>query len=318
MRIVFMGTPRFAADILACLLEQLPEGCELSAVYTRPDAVRGRGKKLVPSPVKEVALGAGLPVFEPRTLRSDEAQAQLAELRPDAVLVAAYGMLLPQVVLDIPRFGCFNAHASLLPRWRGAAPVERALLAGDEQVGVCVMKMEAGLDTGDFAYCAAVDCESRSAEELLALMAPLAAEGFRTLLRAVEAGDVPWQRQDEALVTYARKIEKGELDLSPAIGPLDNVRRVRSASEAHPAKCSIDGVRAAIAQAAPVDEDGLPEEGLAPGAAVFFRKRLLLGARGGAFEVRRLKPEGKKEMDAAAFVAGRQNLRAAGATWETE
>lgn len=318
MRIVFMGTPRFAADILENLMGQLPEGCELCAVYTRPDAVRGRGKKLVPSPAKEVALGAGLPVFEPRTLRSDEAQEQLAALRPDVVLVAAYGMLLPQEVLDIPRFGCFNAHASLLPRWRGAAPVERALLAGDEQVGVCVMKMEAGLDTGDFAYCSAVDCGRHSAEELLALMAPLAAEGFRALLRAVEAGEVPWQRQDEALVTYAHKIEKGELGLSPALAPSDNVRRVRAASEAHPAKCTIDGVRAAITRAVKASDGDLPEGGVAPGAAVFHRKHLLLGAQEGAFEVQRLKPEGKKEMDAAAFVAGRQNLRSSGATWETE
>lgn len=318
MRVVFMGTPRFAADILSHLLADPPQDCQLCAVYTRPDAVRGRGKKLVPSPVKEVALGAGIPVFEPSTLRTEEAQRQLAELQPDVVLVAAYGMILPQAVLDVSRFGCYNAHASLLPRWRGAAPVERAILAGDEQVGVCVMKMEAGLDTGDFAFCSAVEVGNSSAEELLAQMAPLAAEGFRQLLECLERDDVRWQLQDEDAVTYAQKIERGELALTPGVSALCNVRRVRAASDAHPAKCVIAGARVAITKADVVAAVDLPEDGVSAGQAVFFRKRLLLGTEEGVFAVKALKPEGKKDMEAAAFVAGRQDLRTAGAMWEVE
>ena len=313
MRVVFMGTPEFAADILAGLLERLPSNWELVAVYTRPDAVRGRGKALVPSPVKQVAEAAGLPVFTPKTLKAEEAQAQLSALQPDVVLVAAYGMLLPQAVLDIPRLGCYNAHASLLPRWRGAAPVERAVLAGDESVGVCVMRMEAGLDTGDFAYAAGVPVEDHSSAQLLSELAPLAVDGFCQLLEALPQGGVPWQVQDEALVTYAHKLEKGELDLSPEASAVENVRKVRVSTDAHPAKCTVDGVRVAVTDAA-VSEAA----GVAAGRAVYVGKKLLFGTADGVIEVRALKPEGKKEMAAQAFCAGRPQLREHGADWGME
>ena len=144
MRVVFMGTPAFAATILDDLAEQH----DVAAVYTRPDAVRGRGKRLEPSPVKAAAERRGLRVLTPRTLRDEAAQRELASFAPDVICVAAYGAILPKEVLDIPRFGCLNVHASLLPRWRGAAPIERAILAGDEEAGVCIMRMEVGLDTG--------------------------------------------------------------------------------------------------------------------------------------------------------------------------
>ncbi|MCI8367613.1 MAG: methionyl-tRNA formyltransferase [Eggerthellaceae bacterium] len=313
MRAVFMGTPEFAADILAGLLERLPSNWELVAVYTRPDAVRGRGKALVPSPVKRVAEAAGLPVLTPKTLKAEEAQAQLSALQPDVVLVAAYGMLLPQAVLDIPRLGCYNAHASLLPRWRGAAPVERAMLAGDESVGVCVMKMEAGLDTGDFAYAAGVPVEERSSAQLLSMLAPLAVDGFCHLLEALPQGGVPWQVQDETLVTYAHKLEKGELDLSPEASAVENVRKVRVSTDAHPAKCTVDGVRAAVTDAAVSDAAGV-----AAGRADYSGKKLLFGTADGVIEVRALKPEGKKEMAAQAFCAGRPQLREHGADWGME
>lgn len=314
MRVVFMGTPQFAADILKGLLARLPHGWEVAAVYTRPDAVRGRGKALVPSPVKVVAQEAGLEVLTPKTLKAPEAQEELAALRPDVVLVAAYGMLLPQAVLDIPKLGCFNAHASLLPRWRGAAPVERAVLAGDESVGVCVMKMEAGLDTGDFAYAAAVPVAEHSSEQLLAQLAPLAVEGFCRLLEALPQSDVPWQAQDEALVTYAHKLEKGELDLDPASSAVENVRKVRVATDAHPAKCTVDGVRVAVTEAAllPSGAD------VSAGRAVYQGKKLLFGTADGIVEVKALKPEGKKEMAAQAFCAGRPQLRERGADWGME
>jgi hypothetical protein len=145
MRIVFAGTPEFAAEHLKALLDS---PYEIVAVYTQPDRPAGRGQKLMPSPVKALAVAHDIPVFQPQTLRNAEAQAELAALKPDLMVVVAYGLILPQAVLDIPRLGCINSHASLLPRWRGAAPIQRAVEAGDAESGVTVMRMEAGLDTG--------------------------------------------------------------------------------------------------------------------------------------------------------------------------
>ncbi len=162
MRVVFMGTPAFAATILDDLAEQH----DVAAVYTRPDAVRGRGKRLEPSPVKAAAERRGLRVLTPRTLRDEAAQRELASFAPDVICVAAYGAILPKEVLDIPRFGCLNVHASLLPRWRGAAPIERAILAGDEEAGVCIMRMEEGLDTGAYCVCRTARIDGKTAPEL--------------------------------------------------------------------------------------------------------------------------------------------------------
>ena len=145
MRIVFAGTPEFAAQHLEALLQA---GHQVVAVYTQPDRPAGRGQKLMPSPVKQLAVDNAIPVLQPPTLRSPEAQAELAALKPDLMVVVAYGLILPQAVLDVPRLGCINSHASLLPRWRGAAPIQRAIEAGDSESGVTVMQMEAGLDTG--------------------------------------------------------------------------------------------------------------------------------------------------------------------------
>lgn len=314
MRIVFMGTPSLAATILESLIPQH----EVIAVYTRPDAVRGRGKSLVPSPVKTVALEAGLPVFTPRTLRNAEEQQALAALEPDVICVAAYGAILPREVLEIPRFGCLNVHASLLPRWRGAAPIERAILAGDEQAGVCIMKMEEGLDTGDYCVCRATDIDDKTAAELTDELAILGARALLTGLVHVEEGAAEWIVQDETEVTYAEKLAKGELDLSPAHPAIRNMRQVQASSDAHPARCSI-AERPVIALKTRVladDDSALPQvAGLEPGEATFVAKRLFLGCADGPLEVLTLKPSGKKEMDAKAFAAGLPALRTPGAKW---
>ena len=178
MRIVFMGTPAFAADIL----EEVAQQQDVVAVYTRPDAISGRGNKLEPSPVKATALKLGLPVYTPPTLRTEAVQQELAAFEPDVIVVAAYGAILPKEVLDIPRLGCFNVHASLLPRWRGAAPIERALLAGDEEVGVCIMAMEEGLDTGDYCISRSIEVRNQSAEALTAELAELGAQALLVAL----------------------------------------------------------------------------------------------------------------------------------------
>ena len=224
MRVVFMGTPAFAATILDDLAEQH----DVAAVYTRPDAVRGRGKRLEPSPVKAAAERRGLRVLTPRTLRDEAAQRELASFAPDVICVAAYGAILPKEVLDIPRFGCLNVHASLLPRWRGAAPIERAILAGDEEAGVCIMRMEEGLDTGAYCVCRTAIVDGKSASELTDELADLGSHALLTALVHVERDAAEWTEQDEEQVTYASKIEKRELDLSCSKRTRPRTRRVAS------------------------------------------------------------------------------------------
>ena len=226
MRVVFMGTPDFAASILIELKEQH----DVVAVYTRADAVRGRGKKLVPSPVKEVALGANIPVFEPRTLRDEAEVERLRALDPDVICVAAYGMILPQAVLDIPKHGCLNVHASLLPKYRGAAPIERAILNGDDEAGVCIMRMEAGLDTGDYCICRSCQIAGMNAERLTGELADKGAYALLSALYDVEHGVQRWVKQVEEDATWAPKIEKGELNLNPAIECVENLRHVQACS----------------------------------------------------------------------------------------
>lgn len=313
MRIVFMGTPSFAATIL----EELVQHHEVVAVYTRPDAVRGRGKALLASPVKEVALRQSIPVHTPKTLRDESEQEILAAYDADLICVAAYGMILPKAVLDMPRFGCLNVHASLLPRWRGAAPIERAILAGDEQAGVCIMRMEEGLDTGAYCVCRATDVADKSADYLTDELANLGARALLTALVHVAEGEVDWVEQDEAQVTHAAKIEKGELNLDPAVSATVNVRRVQASSVAHPARCVLAEKPVTVLSARiPELNDQLASqlEGLSFGDALFTCKRLFIACEDGILELLAVKPDGKKEMDAKAFAAGAQALRK-GAQW---
>ena len=176
MRIVFMGTPRFAADILENLIDQH----EVCAVFTRPDAVSRRGSRMVPSPVKQVAVDHGIPVYTVEGLRQRPAQDLMRNLEPELIVVAAYGYILPREILDIPPYGCLNVHSSILPRWRGAAPVQRAILAGDSEVGVCIMRMEEGLDTGDWCVCRTLEVGDTPYVELLPALADLGSQALLT------------------------------------------------------------------------------------------------------------------------------------------
>lgn len=314
MRVVFMGTPTFAATIL----EELLPHHEVVAVYTRPDAVRGRGKALVASPVKEVALAQGIPVHTPKTLRDEEEQRVLAAYNADVICVAAYGMILPKAVLDMPRLGCVNVHASLLPRWRGAAPIERAILAGDEQAGVCIMRMEEGLDTGAYCVCRSTDIDDKPSDALTDELANLGARALLTGLERLDAGRADWVEQDESLVTHADKIAKGELDLDPAKPAAENARFVQASSEAHPSRCQIAGKGVTVLQAKLVNpEDDAAADYLgemSEGCARFVMKRLFFGCSEGVLEITSVKPDGKKAMDAKAFAAGLQVLKQ-GADW---
>ncbi|WP_315897615.1 methionyl-tRNA formyltransferase [Xiamenia xianingshaonis] len=314
MRVVFMGTPAFAARIL----KPLSQAHDVVAVYTRPDAVRGRGRKTDPSPVKAAAEELGIPAFTPKTLRDEGEQVRLAALVPDVIVVAAYGAILPQAVLDIPKCGCVNVHASLLPRWRGAAPIERAVLAGDEEVGVCIMAMEAGLDTGDFCERRAVDAAGKSADELTCELADRGADALLVALDDLQAGTAVWTKQDESAVTYADKIAKGELNLSLDDEVEQARRKVLASSAAHPSKACVAGRSCTIVRAASVtDEQGLSASSdLLPGEARFASKRLFLGCADGPVEIIEIKPDGKQAMAAKAFGAGLQNNKQSGLAWE--
>jgi methionyl-tRNA formyltransferase len=226
MRLIFAGTPEFAATVLAALLAHRHR---VVAVYTQPDRPAGRGRQPRASPVKALALEHSIPVEQPRSLRDAAPQRALAALDADAMIVAAYGLLLPAAVLDIPRRGCINVHASLLPRWRGAAPIQHAILAGDRETGVSIMQMDAGLDTGPVlrrASCAIHDDDTGGS--LHARLAVLGAATLIETLAALETGDLQAAPQDEALATHAGRITKGDglLDWAEPAELLE--RRVRA------------------------------------------------------------------------------------------
>jgi methionyl-tRNA formyltransferase len=222
LRIVFAGTPEFAAHHLQVLLDSRHQ---LLAVYTQPDRPAGRGKKLTPSPVKELALAHGLPVCQPLSLKDPEAQAQLAALNADIMVVVAYGLLLPKAVLEIPRLGCINVHASLLPRWRGAAPIQRSLEAGDNRTGITIMQMDVGLDTGDMLVKA--ECQILPEDTGGSLLERLMTLGGPALLQALDqlqAGAATPQVQDDSLSCYAPKLTKEEAQLDWRL-PADQLER---------------------------------------------------------------------------------------------
>lgn len=315
MRIVFMGTPNFAATIL----EDLSQHYNVVAAYTRPDAVRGRGKKLVASPVKETAMSLGIPVEQPTTFKDPEAIATLEQYRPDFIIVAAYGMILPVDVLECPTYHCLNVHASLLPRWRGAAPIEHAILADDEETGVCIMRMEEGLDTGDYCVCRSIDVADKNAALLTDQLADLGAHALLTALSQLEAGCIRWTEQEDTRVTYAHKIEKGELDLFPDDDVWLACAKVRASSDAHPAHAVVADKPVTVLSARPAvadEQSAKLSAGMVPGQVRFAGKRLFIGCTDGAVELLEIKPNGKQAMAAKAFAAGIQGIKDDTKIWE--
>ena len=209
MKIIFAGTPEFAAVALRNLLEKTQH--EIVAVYTQPDRPAGRGRKLTPSPVKQVAIEHNIPVYQPASLKGEAEQAQLAEIGADVMVVAAYGLLLPKAVLDIPAKGCINIHASLLPRWRGAAPIQRAIEAGDAETGITIMQMDVGLDTGDMLL--KKRCAIASEDNTASLHDKLALLGGEAIIEALDQlahGALSPEKQNDADAVYAHKLKKSE------------------------------------------------------------------------------------------------------------
>jgi methionyl-tRNA formyltransferase len=226
MRIIFAGTPAFAAETLKALINTEHEIC---AVYTQPDRPAGRGRKLTASPVKQLAQEHNIPVEQPINFKSDDAIQTLAGYQADLMIVVAYGLLLPQVVLDTPKLGCINVHASLLPRWRGAAPIQRAILAGDKESGVCIMQMEAGLDTGPVlseARCPIT--EEDTAQVLHDRLAILGATTLVETLKDIEQCQRNAKPQNDELTSYASKLDKKEADIDWQLSAQNILRKINA------------------------------------------------------------------------------------------
>ena len=292
--LVFMGTPEFAASILEALLAA---GHHILAVYTRPPSRAGRGRRLSPSPVDVLAQQKGLPLRRPATLKSPEAEAEFAAFEADAVVVAAYGLILPKGFLAAPRLGAFNVHASLLPRWRGAAPIERAILAGDRQTGVTIMAMEEGLDKGPILLeeSVAIGPEATAGR----LGAQLAGLGARLLLEALEKareGRLEPRPQEEAGVSYARKIENWEARLDWRLPAAVLERKLRAFDPAPGTFFEIRGERIRVLSAA-------LEKGKGPPGLV-LDENLLVACGEGALRLLRVQRAGRSALGAAAFLRG--------------
>ena len=309
IKIAFYGTSPFAAEIL----EGIVSDTEIVCVVTRPDSIAKRGRKLVPSAVKTSACKYGLCVVCPAKLNKDDSDydktLQLVS-NADVAVVASYGNIIPQILIEAPRYGTLNVHASLLPRWRGAAPIERSILAGDEYTGVTIMQLDAGLDTGNIVSQEKIAIEACDANETLS--AKIARTGVRLLEKAfsniadkiANKDNLPLHsiEQDECGVCYAEKIGKGELDLLISDSAADALKKIRASSASHPTHVRLAERDVVILEAAPFKN--ITDMKLEAGLAMFFQKKLVCAFEDGMIEIKRVKPAGKNEMDARAFCAG--------------
>jgi len=264
LRLVFAGTPDFAAAHLRALLAW--PGCEVIAVYTQPDRPAGRGKKLAASPVKQLALEHGLPVYQPLRLRDEAAQAELRALTPDVMVVVAYGLILPAAVLETPRLGCINVHASLLPRWRGAAPIQRAIEAGDTLSGVTIMQMDVGLDTGPMLNTVRCDiAPNETGGSLHDKLAELGAPALLQTLTDLAAGRAQPQLQDDGQANYASKLDKTEAAIDWRQPAAVIERRIRAFNPFPVCFGEIGGTRVKVLGAVITEGRGEPGELLTDG-----------------------------------------------------
>ncbi|MBS0277486.1 MAG: methionyl-tRNA formyltransferase [Proteobacteria bacterium] len=293
MRLAFMGTPDFAVPALTELVGQ---GHEIAAVYSQPPRPKGRGLETEPTPVAKAAAHFGIPVRTPLTLKNAEAQAQFAALDLDAAIVVAYGLLLPKPILDAPKFGCFNLHGSLLPRWRGAAPIQRAIMAGDADTGVMVMRMEEGLDTGPVLMAERTPIGRKTYRDLHDELARLGADLMARAMSAVALGQASETPQPEAGVTYAKKIlkEEARIDWAKPARELDCL--IRGLSPFPGAWCELKGERLKVLFADPVDGKGVPGEAL--------DDHLTIACGAGALAIRALQRPGKSAMAAEDMLRG--------------
>jgi len=294
MRLIFAGTPEFAAQALKAILSA---GHQVELVLTQPDRPSGRGMALHASPVKALALASGIEVFQPQTLKDVTAQQRLSVIDADAMIVAAYGLILPQAVLDQPRLGCLNIHASLLPRWRGAAPIQRAILSGDTQTGVCIMQMEAGLDTGPVLL--SRELKIGSEETAGTLHDKLAELGAQLIVSALEKLPLPPITQPDIGVTYAAKVEKSEARLDWNLPAIQLDRQIRAYSPFPGASVSFNGMTIKVWKAAVETVSGLPGTVLSSG-----KNGIVVACGEGALRLAELQKAGGKRLTAEQFLAG--------------
>ncbi|MFM4830380.1 methionyl-tRNA formyltransferase [Aeromonas rivipollensis] len=302
LKLIFAGTPDFAARHLAALLSS---DHEVVAVYTQPDKPAGRGQKLTASPVKELALAHDLPVYQPASLRNEAAQAELAALGADLMVVVAYGLILPKAVLDTPRLGCLNVHGSLLPRWRGAAPIQRAIWAGDAETGVTIMQMDVGLDTG--AMIRKVSCPIASDETSASLYDKLAELGPQALvdtLGAMAAGDTAAEAQDDALANYAQKLSKEEARIDWSMEAIAIERCIRAFNPWPISWFEVAEQTIKVWQAEVIDSD----HGQSAGTLLKADKQGIDVATGkGVLRLLTLQPPGKKAMSVPDLLNSRRD-----------
>lgn len=298
MKIIFAGTPHFAAVALEALLAHK---FNVAAVLTQPDRPSGRGMQLVASPVKKLALSHGLPVLQPVSLKLSETQSALAEYAADVMVVAAYGLLLPKAILQLPRHGCLNIHASLLPRWRGAAPIQRAILAGDVETGITIMQMDSGLDTGGMLLRAALPiADNDTAQTLHDKLAALGASSIVSALKQLELGTLQAQPQDDSAATYAAKLSKAEGLIDWHKSAAELARAVRAYNPFPVAQARLQAEIWRIWQAQAVQRsEGSPGEILQAD-----KDGILVRCGEGALLLKELQKAGGKRLPASSFLAG--------------
>jgi methionyl-tRNA formyltransferase len=301
MRIVFAGTPDFAVPPLAALVHS---GHEIVGVLTQPDRPAGRGRQLSTSAVKEFALENALPLAQPRTLRTPEGRADIVAWKPDVMIVVAYGLILPPEALEIPKHGCLNIHASLLPRWRGAAPVQRAILEGDSETGVTIMQMDPGLDTGPILLQRALPIsETDDSVAMLEKLAAIGAPALLEVLTDIESGSVAARPQPASGATYAKKIEKSEARIDWTRSAIEIDRRIRAFRPWPIAETTHRGEQVRVHRAQVLS--GFVQTARPPGAILGLRDDLLLVACGDAvLGIAELQRAGRRSMTAREFANG--------------
>jgi methionyl-tRNA formyltransferase len=296
MKIIFAGTPEFAVPTLRMLLSSKHQIC---AVYTQPDRPAGRGRQLHISPVKALALASGIPVFQPLTLKTEEDFQQLVALDADLMVVVAYGMILSQAVLDAPKQGCINVHASLLPRWRGAAPIQRAIMAGDEKAGVTIMKIVRQLDAGDMLHKEECVIDNQDTSSILHdKLAKLGAVGLTKVLSQIEAGSVIANKQDENQVTYAAKLEKNEATIDWTQSAEQIARNVRGLNPWPVSQTFYEGHVLRIWQADAIEQTA----DLKPGTIRSLEKKIDVATGNGFLRLHEIQLPGGKRLSVEAFL----------------
>lgn len=297
LKVIYAGTPDFAVPALQALIDSEHD---VIAVYTQPDRPAGRGRKLTPSPVKKIALEHNIPVFQPVNFKTEECRQALLDLQADLMVVAAYGLILPKAILDAPRLGCINIHASLLPRWRGAAPIQRAILAGDSETGITIMQMDVGLDTGDMlAKSACSISDDMTASQLHDQLMAMSGQALMDIMPAIENQTLAPEKQDESLVTYAEKLQKAEAQIDWSQAAEQIARQVRAFNAWPVSQTTYQDQVMRIWQAKAISQTSSET----PGKVIDVLKKSFQVATGnGVLEVTEIQMPGKKPMPVAAFL----------------